>query len=113
MATNGVHTNGTTNGVAGLDWHTFHNVIHGKLASTSKTRSSINPATGEPNDPVPVSTPEDVDKAVAAAEKAFKSWSKVDYEDRRKAVLAFADAVEKEKDGFAKLLVKEQGKPVS
>jgi acyl-CoA reductase-like NAD-dependent aldehyde dehydrogenase len=110
-------SNGTSNGVAdkshsALDWHTFRNVIDGELTTTEKTRTGINPANSEPNDPVPVSTPEDVDRAIAAAEKAFRGWADTPYEERRKAINKFADAIEAEKDNFAKLLVKEQGKPV-
>ena len=112
-ATSNGTTNGATNGAHSvLDWHSFCNVIDGKLTTTKKTRTGINPATSEPNDPVPVSTPEDVDRAVAAAEKAFPSWADTPYGERRKAVNAFADALEGEKENFAKLLVKEQGKPV-
>lgn len=109
---NGV-TNGATNGAApALDWNTFRNVINGELTATEKTRTGINPATSEPNEPVPVSTPDDVDRAVAAAEKAFPAWAETPYEERRKAINAFADAIEAEKENFSKLLVKEQGKPV-
>ncbi|ETN42322.1 uncharacterized protein HMPREF1541_01476 [Cyphellophora europaea CBS 101466] len=112
-ATSNGTTNGATNGAHSvLDWHSFCNVIDGKLTTTEKTRTGINPATSEPNDPVPVSTPEDVDRAVAAAEKAFPSWADTPYGERRKAVNAFADALEGEKENFAKLLVKEQGKPL-
>ncbi|OAL27793.1 hypothetical protein AYO20_09646 [Fonsecaea nubica] len=95
-----------------LDFTTFSNVIDGKLTSTEKTRHGINPATSKPNPEVPVSTPEDVDKAVAAGKEAFKTWSKTPYAERQKAMLAFADAMEKEKDGFAKMLTQEQGKPL-
>lgn len=105
-------TNGSSS-ASGLDFTTFSNVIDGKLSSTSETRHGINPATDKPNPEVPVSTPEDVDRAVAAAKKAFKGWAKTSYSDRQKAVLAFADGLEKEKDAFAQLLSKEQGKPVS
>ena len=35
------------------------------------------------------------------------------WEERKKALLAFNDALEEEKDGFVKLLTTEQGKPVS
>ncbi|KEF62465.1 NAD-dependent aldehyde dehydrogenase [Exophiala aquamarina CBS 119918] len=107
-AENGV--DGSSGGI--LDFATFSNVIDGKLSSTSKTRHGINPATDKPNPEVPVSTPEDVDRAVAAAKKASKAWGKTSYADRRKAVLAFADALEKEKEGFAHMLTKEQGKPI-
>lgn len=109
-AENGVDGSGAG---GSLDFTTFSNVIDGKLSSTSETRHGMNPATDKPNPEVPVSTPEDVDRAVAAAKKAFKAWGKTSYSDRRKAVLAFADGLEKEKDGFARMLTKEQGKPVS
>lgn len=109
-------SHGTTNGANGtdasLDWSTFKNTINGKQASTEKTRHGINPATGKPNPEVPVSTPDDVEKAIAAAQKAFKPWAKTPYSERKKAVLAFADALVAEKDGFAKMLTQEQGKPV-
>lgn len=91
----------------------FYNTINGKLTSTEKTRHGINPATGKPNPEVPVATPKDVDDAVAAAKEAFKTWSKVPYEERKKAVLAYADALEKYQNDFGKLLTQEQGKPVS
>lgn len=66
-----------SNGVKKLDFTTFHNTIDGKLTSTKETRHNINPATKKPNAEVPVCTPEDVDAAIAAARKAFNSWSKV------------------------------------
>jgi acyl-CoA reductase-like NAD-dependent aldehyde dehydrogenase len=90
----------------------FYNTINGKSTSTEKTRHGINPATGKPNPEVPVSTQKDVDDAVAAAKEAFKSWSKVPWEERKKAILAFADALEAHTEDFAKLLTQEQGKPL-
>ncbi len=109
VMSNGTSTNGDH---AKLDWTTFYNVIDGELTSTEKTRTGINPATSEPNDPVPVSTREDVDKAVAAGQKAFRSWADTPWAERKRAVLAFTDGIEAEKENFSKLLVKEQGKPV-
>ena len=44
--------------------------------------------------------------------EAFKTWSKTSWEERKKAVLAYADALEKLAPEFGKLLTKEQGKPV-
>lgn len=91
----------------------YYNVIDGKLSSTSETRHGINPATGKPLPEVPVSTQQDVDTAVDAARKAFKSWAKVPYAERQKACKDYADALEAHGDDFAKLLTSEQGKPVS
>ncbi|EFW20871.1 hypothetical protein D8B26_002830 [Coccidioides posadasii str. Silveira] len=97
---------------AEINFTTFRNVINGKLTSTEKTRHGINPATGSPNPEVPVSTPADVDAAVDAAQVSFKSWSKTPVEQREKALLGFADALEQYKETFSKLLVQEQGKPL-
>jgi acyl-CoA reductase-like NAD-dependent aldehyde dehydrogenase len=90
----------------------FYNTINGRLTSTEKTRHGINPANGKPNPEIPVSTRKDVDNAVAAAREAFKFWSTTPWEERKKAVLEFADALEQHTDDFAKLLTQEQGKPV-
>ncbi|OJD18382.1 hypothetical protein ACJ73_08724 [Blastomyces percursus] len=97
--------------MGGIDFTTFRNVIGGELCSTAETRQGINPATGEPNPAVPVATRADVDKAVEAGAAAFKTWSKTPYEERKKAILAFADAVAEHSEELTKLLVKEQGKP--
>ncbi|KAL4945753.1 hypothetical protein BDV06DRAFT_8795 [Aspergillus oleicola] len=96
-----------------LDTTTFHNIINGELTSSAQTRHAINPANKEPNPEVPVATQEDLDRAVTAARAAFKTWSKKSYADRRKAILAYADAIEANKDELTALLTKEQGKPLT
>lgn len=95
-----------------LDWSHFYNTVDGKLESTSQTRHGIDPATGEAGPDVPVSVTKDVDRATAAAQKAFTSWAGVPWAERKKAILAFADALEQESEAFVQHLTKEQGKPV-
>ncbi|KAL8831734.1 MAG: hypothetical protein Q9170_005164 [Blastenia crenularia] len=118
-ATTNGYSNGVngTNGVHGhskkLDFETYYNVINNELTSTSKTRHGINPATSKPHPEVPVSTQEDVDKAVAAAKTAFKSWSKLPVEERGRMLRDYADAIDNYKDDFAKRLTLEQGKPLA
>ncbi len=80
------------------------------MTSTKETRHSFNPATGEPNQEVPVSTQEDLDNAVAAARQAFKRWSKTTFEERREKLHAYADTLETYRDEFVNLVIKEQGK---
>jgi acyl-CoA reductase-like NAD-dependent aldehyde dehydrogenase len=92
---------------------TFHNVINNELTSTLVTRHGINPANSQPNPEVPISAQEDLDKAVAAARAAFKSWSKTSFEERRAALHAYADAIEANAEGFANTLTMEQGKPLN
>jgi acyl-CoA reductase-like NAD-dependent aldehyde dehydrogenase len=105
------NTNGATGGTS-LDFTTFKNVINGKLVDTKAHRQGIKPATSEPHVDVPVATEADLDDAVNAAREAFKSWSQTSYEERKAKLLAYADALEAEKEGFVKLLTTEQGKPV-
>jgi acyl-CoA reductase-like NAD-dependent aldehyde dehydrogenase len=88
-------------------------IIKGKSAPTKVTRHGLNPATLEALPEVPVATPDDLDSAVDAAKVAYKLWSTTPYEDRKKAVVAYADALDQYKDQFRDLLVAEQGKPVS
>lgn len=90
----------------------FVQIINGKSASTKATRHGINPATLEPMAEVPVTTQDDLDRAVTSGKTAFKVWSKTPYEDRRSAVLAFANAIESLRSEFRDLLISEQGKPV-
>lgn len=90
----------------------FVQIIGGKASLTEATRHGINPANKTPLWDVPLSTKADVDRAAEAGKEAFKTWSQVPYEERQKAVLAYADAVEKYKTEFRDLLTTEQGKPV-
>ncbi|KAI8309646.1 putative aldehyde dehydrogenase FUS7 [Colletotrichum sp. SAR11_240] len=90
----------------------FVQITNGKASQTEKSRNGINPANLSTKAEVPVATREDLDLAVAAAKDAFKTWSKVPYEDRKKAVLAYADAVDSYRTQFRDLLISEQGKPI-
>lgn len=90
----------------------FRNSINGQLRSTLKTRHSINPATEDSNPDVPVSSAQDVEQAMSAADAAYRRWSQVPWEDRRQCILRFALALEAHTEDFAKLLTMEQGKPV-
>ncbi|KAJ5479974.1 hypothetical protein N7530_005483 [Penicillium desertorum] len=86
-------------------------IINGKSSPTALTRHGLNPATLEALPEVPVATPKDLDNAADAAKAAFKIWSATPYEDRKKAVLAYADAIDQYSDQFRDLLITEQGKP--
>jgi delta 1-pyrroline-5-carboxylate dehydrogenase len=90
----------------------YSNIINGVPSSTSQVHQGVNPATGEALYDVPFSGQDEVDKAVDCARSAFVKWAKVPLQDRQDAVLQFADAVEREKVCFAKLLTQEVGKTV-
>lgn len=96
-----------------LDFATFYNIIDGKLEGTAQTRHTVSPSTLEQNPPLPLSTAEDAHNAVAAAQKAVKKWAEVPWDERKKAVEGFAEALESQAEEFAQMLNTEQGKPVS
>ncbi|KXJ97560.1 hypothetical protein Micbo1qcDRAFT_156489, partial [Microdochium bolleyi] len=65
-----------------VDFTTFANVIDGKLEKSEKTRRPLNPSTLEENPPVPVSSEQDVDRAIAAAKKAYEAWNDKPWAER-------------------------------
>ncbi|EXJ89307.1 aldehyde dehydrogenase (NAD+) [Capronia epimyces CBS 606.96] len=107
---NGVNGHKNTAGL--LNWSYFKNVVNGELETTTNTRHSINPATGEPGPEVPVATLDDVERTLNAAKAASEKWSEVPYSERQNAMLAYADALEVEKENFSQILTQEQGKPL-
>jgi acyl-CoA reductase-like NAD-dependent aldehyde dehydrogenase len=72
----------------------------------------INPATGKPLVQCPRADLAQLNDAVAAAKAAFPTWSRRSWEDRRRLLVALADALIKQQDEFARLLTLEQGKPL-
>jgi len=73
----------------------------------------VNPATGKVIAHVPKGTQEDVDKAVAAARKAFDDgWSDCTPRMRSEAMLKLADAIEANGDEFARIESENVGKPL-
>jgi len=81
-------------------------------ASDGRFREVINPATSEVIDTVPLSTLEDVDKAVTIAKKAQRNWAKVPIHERASILTKFCSLVFEQKDELAKLLSDETGKPI-
>ncbi|GKT52675.1 aldehyde dehydrogenase [Colletotrichum tofieldiae] len=79
------------------------NIINGKFKPTSETRYSVDPATEEPLYQVPVATKEQLDTAVHHARDAFKKWSKTTHEERSTLIIAYADAIEKNRESLEKL----------
>jgi betaine-aldehyde dehydrogenase len=89
------------------------NFIDGeRAASEAETEPILNPATGEELARAPRSAPEDVDRAVSAARRAFDSWSETTPRERSEALLAMADVVEENGEELARLEALNAGKPI-
>ncbi len=72
----------------------------------------VNPTTEEPLGSVPEGAPEDVEKAVAAARKAFEDWSATTVDERADALQAIARGLGERMDDLAALIAQEVGMPV-
>ncbi|WP_379553924.1 aldehyde dehydrogenase family protein [Qipengyuania sp. DGS5-3] len=90
---------------------TFPNLIDGAMVETSATMEVVNPANEEVIALVPSCGKDELDRAVAAARRAFKTWSKTPIEDRRKVVQAISGVIKENADELFRLLTTEQGKP--
>jgi betaine-aldehyde dehydrogenase len=93
----------------------LRNFIDGEQVDSADgaTEPILNPATGEPIAEAPLSTEEDVNRAVAAAKAAFPGWSATTPGERALALLRIADAIEEHADELADLEAADAGKPRS
>jgi betaine-aldehyde dehydrogenase len=91
----------------------LQNFIDGEFVEPADgaTEEVVNPATGDAIAEAPLSTKEDVDRAVAAARKAFESWSTATPADRSAALLKLADAIDEHAEELADLESADAGKP--
>jgi betaine-aldehyde dehydrogenase len=76
-----------------------------------KRSDLVDPTTGEVFGTAPVSSAEDVDRAMRAAAGAFETWRDTTPSDRQRALLRFADAVEARADELIDAEVRNTGKP--
>ena len=91
----------------------FGMLIDGKVCKGIANFDVINPATKELIAQAPEASPQDLDAAIVAARKAFPSWAATPIEERKAKLKALGDAVFANAEPLVKLLVQEQGKPLS
>ena len=89
----------------------YANLIDGEMVTAAATLDVINPATEEVIGQVPACGQADLDRAVAAARRAFLSWRKTPVEERRRVINAMADVIAANHEELYRLLTAEQGKP--
>jgi acyl-CoA reductase-like NAD-dependent aldehyde dehydrogenase len=99
-------------------------IVPGKLliggqwvdSSDGKTFDTVNPATGEVLTQIAAATAADVEKAVAAARKAFDDpavpWQKMTASERGKLLWKIADLIEQNIDELAEIETLDNGKPI-
>ncbi|MGA8543109.1 MAG: aldehyde dehydrogenase family protein [Thermoplasmata archaeon] len=89
--------------------------IDGKWASppNAKRFETVNPATREPIASFVSGTPKDVDRAVAAAAKAFPAWKGTPAPKRGDLLLAAARLLKERKPEVGKIVTREMGKVIA
>ncbi|WP_326830008.1 aldehyde dehydrogenase family protein [Streptosporangium sp. NBC_01810] len=73
----------------------------------------VNPATNAVIADAPAGTAADVDRAVAAAQRALPQWSAVPASERAAAIARIADGIKGTIDSFASTVTSEMGSPIS
>lgn len=86
--------------------------IDGKVAAAGRQFDVVDPALGEVTAQAPDCTREQLDRAVTAAARAQREW-RTDEDARRKAMLAFADAIVAASGELTAVLSGETGKPLA
>jgi aldehyde dehydrogenase (NAD+) len=91
-------------------------LIDNEWTDTAKHFDTINPATGEVLTQIAEASPEDVDRAVSAARRAFEDrtapWRKMSASDRGRLIWKLADLIEQNIDELAELETLDNGKPI-
>ena len=83
---------------------------------SGKTFDTVNPATGEVMAKMSEADAADIDAAVAAAKAAFargSAWRTMDASQRGRLLNKLADAIERDREYFARLDSMDNGKPYS
>ena len=91
------------------------NFIDGKFKnpSSAKTLDVVSPIDGVLLSKVSLSSPADLDEAVASAKKAFASWSKIPIKERVQVFFRYKTLLEKNLDALALVCSEENGKTMA
>ncbi len=90
----------------------FSLLIDGKLEGSVQSLDVINPATGRVFARCPAAGRTELDRAVAAARRAFPAWRDQSFADRAATIKRMTALLRERQNELAQLLTREQGKPV-
>jgi succinate-semialdehyde dehydrogenase / glutarate-semialdehyde dehydrogenase len=83
-----------------------------RLGEGRDSHGVVNPATGGTLAEQPLATEADLQEALAASQKGFDHWRRVDVNDRAAILHKAADLIRERAEHIATLLTLEQGKPI-
>jgi acyl-CoA reductase-like NAD-dependent aldehyde dehydrogenase len=90
----------------------FSLLIAGESTQASGTLDVIDPATGRVFAHCPAAGAAELERAVAAARRALPAWREQGFAARRQLIGELAAVLRKNQDWLARLLTREQGKPI-
>lgn len=90
----------------------FYNIINGEKRSAEKSHQVTDPRTEEPLWDAPIATGADLEEAIAAAGKAFKTWGKTTIAERQAALAKMVEVVQNNAPEISELTMRETGKSV-
>ena len=82
-------------------------------ATSNINYKSIDPSTGLPLSDIQSASPGDVDRAIASAERAYKTWSVTPAVERSRILHRAASILRARNDEIAKIETRDTGKPFS
>jgi betaine-aldehyde dehydrogenase len=93
----------------------LRNFVNGDYVEPGDGRTSdlVNPSTGAVFASAPVSSAEDVDRAMTAAAAAFEGWRDTTPSERQKALIRIADAIEARSEEIVAAECENTGKPIA
>lgn len=92
---------------------TYESLLDEVTAFSGQTRTILDPATGEIVGEAPIHDLEYLEQAVADAQAAQPAWAAMGHDARSATLLKAADAVERSAEELARILSREQGKPLN
>jgi acyl-CoA reductase-like NAD-dependent aldehyde dehydrogenase len=93
---------------------TFHSWVGGReVEGCAGARPSVNPATGEAFARASLLDGQQAGEAIATAQAAFPAWSRTTFRERARLLDRLRQAIVDEADEIARLIEREQGKPVA
>jgi len=97
---------------AGEVEYVFTHTIDGRGETSGERDHVINPATGKGFAWAPLASPQQLERAIAAARAAYPAWARRGFGERAELLDALAEALRTRAEELARLLTREQGKPL-
>ena len=90
----------------------FWNVVNGEKRDGETAHQCLDPRTEEPLWDAPIASVKDLDEAVAAAQKAYKTWGKSTVDERKALLVKIAETYQANQEELFDIVMKETGKSV-